>query len=295
MWTLDDFEVGCKLGAGQFGHVHLVREKQSKAVAVLKVMQKRRIERLHVQRHIVHEINIQGHLRHAGVLRLFGFFWDTQKLYLLLEHAPGGSLRDLMEKQADRRFTQQDAAGSARQVANAVAYLHRVHVIHRDVKSLNILVGRRGRLKLADFGWAVHMLPGDRRWTLCGTLDYLPPEMVHVTRGHGFGVDVWALGILTYELLYGEPPFTARTPQDTYRRILDASPEFPEVSPHSRPSELAQEFIRHLLQRDQDDRPAMEGVVAHAWLHSEFTDLCIVGASSSQRGMSASQAAAHGA
>merc|ERR1712232_1064872 len=60
MWTLDDFEVGCKLGAGQFGHVHLVREKQSKAVAVLKVMQKRRIERLHVQRHIVHEINIQG-------------------------------------------------------------------------------------------------------------------------------------------------------------------------------------------------------------------------------------------
>merc|ERR1712224_710484 len=101
-------------------------------------------------------------------------------------------------------------------------------------------------------------------------------------RGHGFGVDVWALGILTYELLYGEPPFVARTPQDTYRRILDASPEFPEVRPRGRPSDFVQEFIRHLLQPDQDVRPAMEVVVQHAWLYSESTDLCIAGASSMQ-------------
>eukprot|EP00929_Paragymnodinium_shiwhaense_P058254 TRINITY_DN29166_c0_g2_i1.p1 TRINITY_DN29166_c0_g2~~TRINITY_DN29166_c0_g2_i1.p1 ORF type:complete len:463 (-),score=42.15 TRINITY_DN29166_c0_g2_i1:83-1471(-) len=295
MWTLDDFEVGQQLGAGNFGHVHLVRERASKAVAALKVMQKRRIERMHAQRHVTHEINIQGHLRHAGVLRLFGFFWDAKKLYLLLEHAPGGNLQDLLSKQPERRFSETEAAGHTRQVADALAYLHRTHVIHRDVKPLNILVGLHGRLKLADFGWAVHMLPGDRRWTLCGTLDYLPPEMVHATRGHGFGVDVWALGILTYALLYGEPPFTARMPQETYRRILDASPEFPDLGSPTPPGQRAQEFIRHLLQCDQDVRPAMETVVAHGWLQHHYSQLCVPGAGCHRGSMPAAQAAMRGA
>lgn len=90
-------------------------------------------------------------------------------------------------------------------MADALAYLHRKHVIHRDIKPENLLLGVNGELKIGDFGWSVHA-PGNRRTTLCGTLDYLPPEMVE-GREHTEKVDLWALGVLTYEFLVGVPPF----------------------------------------------------------------------------------------
>lgn len=109
-------------------------------------------------------------------------------------------------------------------MADALAYLHRKHVIHRDIKPENLLLGVNGELKIGDFGWSVHA-PGNRRTTLCGTLvsramesssanltvflcfqDYLPPEMVE-GREHTDKVDLWALGVLTYEFLVGVPPF----------------------------------------------------------------------------------------
>lgn len=91
------------------------------------------------------------------------------------------------------------------QMADALSYLHSKHVIHRDIKPENLLLGIRGELKIGDFGWSVHA-PGNRRTTLCGTLDYLPPEMVE-GKQHGEAVDLWALGVLTYEFLEGVPPF----------------------------------------------------------------------------------------
>ena len=90
-------------------------------------------------------------------------------------------------------------------MADALSYLHSKHVIHRDIKPENLLLGIKGDLKLADFGWSVHA-PGNRRQTFCGTLDYLPPEMVNGEQ-HGEAVDLWALGVLCFEFLEGVPPF----------------------------------------------------------------------------------------
>lgn len=107
-------------------------------------------------------------------------------------------------------------------MTDALSYLHKKHVIHRDIKPENLLLGVDGELKIGDFGWSVHA-PGNRsvssslspvslltfrsrRTTLCGTLDYLPPEMVE-GKPHTEKVDLWALGVLTYEFLVGVPPF----------------------------------------------------------------------------------------
>lgn len=138
----------------------------------------------------------------------------------------------------------------------ALNYCHNKHVIHRDIKPENLLIGRgviidwpmlvsisiptylalfclyllQGDIKIADFGWSVHA-PTSRRTTLCGTLDYLPPEMVEA-REHDSTADVWSLGVLTYEFLVGSPPFEAEGYRATYRRISNVDLRFPSsVSP----------------------------------------------------------------
>lgn len=150
-------------------------------------------------------------------------------------------------------------------------YLHSKHVIHRDIKPENLLLGLQGEVKIADFGWSVHA-PNSRfqvvfhffrRTTLCGTLDYLPPEMVS-GREHSTSVDLWALGVLLFEFLVGKPPFETEGPnRATYARIAKVQYEMP-----SSVSKDAQDLIRSLLQANPEDRLPLDGVLTHPWIKS---------------------------
>jgi len=125
---------------------------------------------------------------------------DAQnRVYLILEYASKGEL--YKELQKSKRFSERRSATYIASLARALMYCHQKHVIHRDIKPENLLIGIKGELKIADFGWSVHA-PNSRRQTLCGTLDYLPPEMVE-GRDHDAAVDVWSLGVLAYEFLCG--------------------------------------------------------------------------------------------
>lgn len=144
-------------------------------------------------------------------------------------------------------------------MALALRYLHRKHVIHRDIKPENLLIGMKGELKIADFGWSVHA-PNMRRTTLCGTLDYLAPEMVE-GRDHNEKVDLWSLGVLCYEFLVGVPPFETDGYQQTYRRIAKVDLQIPDyVSPE------AKDLITKLLQHDCDKRLPLDAVLRHPWI-----------------------------
>ena len=134
---------------------------------------------------------------------MYGYFWDEKRIYLILEFAPGGELYKRLT--AKGRFSETETAKYILEMSRALEYCHQKHVIHRDIKPENLLLGLNGELKIADFGWSVHA-PSLRRETFCGTLDYLPPEMVEV-KGYDEKVDLWSLGVLCYEFLVGEPPF----------------------------------------------------------------------------------------
>ena len=170
--------------------------------------------------------------RHPNILRLYGHFHDANRVFLILEYAGQGELYKLLRKKG--KFSDSRASTYIHQMSLALSYLHRKHVIHRDIKPENILVSVSGEIKISDFGWSVHA-PSQRRTTLCGTLDYLPPEMVE-GRDHNEKVDLWSLGVLAYEFLVGSPPFEELSGYGaTYKRIARVDLKIPDfVSPEAR-------------------------------------------------------------
>jgi aurora kinase len=206
-WSLSTFDIGRPLGKGKFGRVYMVRTKtEPKYILALKCLYKSEIVHSKVEKQTRREIEIQQNLRHPNVLRLYGYFHDDKRIFLMLEFAGKGELYKQLSKHGC--FSEKRSSRYIDQMADALSYLHSKHVIHRDIKPENLLLGINGELKIGDFGWSVHA-PGNRRMTLCGTLDYLPPEMVE-GREHNEKVDYWALGVLTYEFLIGNPPFEDR-------------------------------------------------------------------------------------
>lgn len=257
-WTLDDFEIGKPLGRGKFGRVYLARERRTKYIVALKVLSKAQIQRAKFEHQLRREIEIQSHLRHPNILRMYGYFWDAEKIYLILEYAQGGELyKHLMDQQSG--FDEKTAAGIIVQLANALDYCHSKNVIHRDLKPENLLLGRNGIIKIADFGWSVHS-PSSRRTTMCGTLDYLPPEIVN-HQEHDAQADVWSLGILCYELLVGTPPFEAPSTNSTYQRILGVDLQFPYQVKQD-----ARDLIAKFLMKQPSQRIALAHVPSHPWI-----------------------------
>lgn len=256
-WSLDDFDIGKPLGKGKFGNVYLAREKSTKYIVALKVLFKSQLQKAGVEHQLRREIEIQAHLRHPNILRLFGYFHDKTRVYLILEYAPRGELYKELKRQ--NRFSESTTATYMAQLSNALRYCHNKKVIHRDIKPENLLVGLTGDVKIADFGWSVHA-PSSRRTTLCGTLDYLPPEMIE-GRHHDEKVDLWSLGILCYEFLVGNPPFEAESNTETYRRITKVDLHFPSYV-----TEGAKDLVRKLLQHDPFKRLSLDGILDHPWI-----------------------------
>ncbi|KAI0299493.1 kinase-like domain-containing protein [Russula brevipes] len=258
-WHLTDFDIGRPLGKGKFGRVYMVRTKvEPNYILALKCLYKSEIVQSRVEKQIRREIEIQQNLRHPNVLRLYGYFHDEKRIFLMLEFAGKGELYKQLTKYGS--FSERRSAVYIDQMADALSYLHSKHVIHRDIKPENLLLGINGELKIGDFGWSVHA-PSNRRTTLCGTLDYLPPEMVE-GREHNEKVDYWALGVLTYEFIVGSPPFEEMSGYNaTYKRIAKVDLRIPP-----KVSAEARDLIVNLLQYDPEKRLPLSEVRRHPWV-----------------------------
>ena len=226
------FEIGRPLGKGRFGRVYLVRERSSGLICALKVLYDHEIRQGKRERRVRREIEIQSHLRHRNILRLYSHFHDSKRVFLILEVAIGGDLSKHLRR--EKTFSEGKAAQYVAQTAAALKYMHRKHVIHRDIKPENILIGTNGEIKVSDFDSSVHTPHNNRRNTVCGTLDYLPPEMIGTgSTYYDKRVDLWGLGVLTYEFLVGAAPFED-SPVETQRRIVKADMKIPDfVSPEA--------------------------------------------------------------
>ena len=261
--TKDDFlSVEDKaIGKGGFGRVWKVRYKDSDKVYVIKVMCKQNIIAQKMTEQINREIEIMYKINHPHIIKLINHFEDDQNLYLIMELGARGQLFSLLNKYR-QGFDQTRAAQYMREIISAVKYLHSFDppIIHRDIKPENILLDENGRCKLADFGWSNYVNPNKVRVTFCGTPEYLAPEMVNKI-GHDTSVDIWALGVLCFELLTGKLPFNGRNNKELFSNIGALNINWPENDFNP----LAKNLIIKILKKNPKERPSLDEILAQPW------------------------------
>jgi len=263
-FSMDDFDIGRPLGKGKFGSVYLAREKSTKFICCIKVLFKSQLVKSRMETQVRREIEILIQLReHPNIVKLFQYFWDDKKIYLVQEYCAKGELYKELCSSPGSVFPEKKASFYTRQIASALDYCHSKNIIHRDLKPENCLVSLRGEVKIADFGWGVHTTKS--RQTMCGTPDYLAPEMV-LGHSHNHNVDTWTLGIMCYEMLTGHPPFESKTMQETQTKIAAMKYKMPKHV-----SKEAKDLIVKMLQYVPSRRIPLSEVQTHPWIlkHAE--------------------------
>ncbi|RNF25617.1 serine/threonine protein kinase [Trypanosoma conorhini] len=278
------------LGDGSYSVVVAARHLPTQRLVALKELSRRRLRELNLEKQLQWEINVHRTLRHPNVVRMLSYYVTPQNVVLVLEMCPRGTLLQKLKAMPHGRFDERRASRYVRQAARALAYLHGHGIAHRDLKLENIFLDAQGVARLGDFGWskavaeptvggdpaprldslgtASHSAAGDDaqgrgggRLTVCGTLDYLSPEMLSGLP-HTFKTDVWSLGVMLAEMLTGAPPFYRVSHQDTLDAIREAAPHL-DGDVHI--STLARDLVLAMLQKDPDARPTMAEVLQHPW------------------------------
>ncbi|ELA42666.1 AUR protein kinase [Vittaforma corneae ATCC 50505] len=262
--TIDDFELGKPLGTGRFGQVWLARHKEKKYVVALKMIRMSDIKNDSDVKNLRREVEVSLSLDHPNILKMYGYFYDSLRLYLILEFAGKGDVWKQLRKST--HFSEPQASSYIKQVCSALQYMHLRNIIHRDIKPENILIGCDDNLKLADFGWSV-CNNDKKRNTFCGTAEYLPPEMCKEDI-YDFNADIWCLGILCYEFCTGTTPFSGKNNlRATKQKILTGELEFPPYL-----SDECIDFISKCCHKDPKQRISLEKALSHSFI-TKYTSL----------------------
>ncbi|EPY32322.1 protein kinase A [Strigomonas culicis] len=211
--------------------------------------------------HVLQEAGILQEIQHPFIVNMLKGFMDEDRLYILLEYVVGGELFSHLRKAG--KFPNDVSKFYAAEVLLAFEYLHSRDIVYRDLKPENLLLDIDGNVKVTDFGFAKRVT--DRTFTLCGTPEYLAPEIIQ-SKGHNRAVDYWALGILLYEMIVGYPPFFDEAPMKIYEKILAGTVQFPRWVDLK-----AKDLIRGLLTLDHTKRlGALKGGIEDIKNHKYF-------------------------
>jgi len=242
--SLERLEMLRVIGTGTFARVCLCQDKNTKDYYALKILTMAQVIMLKQVEHVINEKEILREVRHPFIVSLLWSHKDSHCLYMLFPFICGGELFSHLRHSG--KFSVSAAQFYAAEIVSALEYLHSLSIIYRDLKPENLLIDKEGHLIITDFGFAKKI--SDRTWTLCGTPEYLAPEIIQ-SKGHNSSVDWWALGILIYEMLAGYPPFYAENPLGIYEKILAGKVDWPKCIEN-----VAKDLIRKLLVIDRTKR-----------------------------------------
>ncbi|KAL7052923.1 hypothetical protein AAHC03_026378 [Spirometra sp. Aus1] len=274
-----DFSFIASLGRGAYGRVNLVRETATGRVCAMKILNKNKMLSQHAD--FWAEREIMARSTSPWLVRLFYAFQDLNSLYMVMEYLPGGTLVSWMDEV--EVISETVCRFYAAEIVLALADLHAMGFIHRDLKPDNLLLDMSGHLKLADFGTCVHVDPNTKRVrceSAVGTPDYISPEVLFSQSSgggeYGFPVDWWALGVLVYEMICGETPFYSDDLVTTYSKIMSHTTSL-HVPDDLLLTESCLNFIKSLLSSEPVRLGSNGGaseVRAHAWFSTDWVEEC---------------------
>eukprot|EP00588_Corethron_pennatum_P008374 CAMPEP_0194290680 /NCGR_PEP_ID=MMETSP0169-20130528/41813_1 /TAXON_ID=218684 /ORGANISM="Corethron pennatum, Strain L29A3" /LENGTH=628 /DNA_ID=CAMNT_0039038347 /DNA_START=567 /DNA_END=2453 /DNA_ORIENTATION=- len=260
------------LGKGSFGKVLLVQKKHGRDISglfAMKVLKKAHLVRRKQIGRTQTERRVLAVADHPFIMRLHYAFQTDEKLFLVLDYCPGGELFFHLSRYVT--FPERVARFYAAELLLAIGHLHGKGIIYRDLKPENVLLDAEGHVKLGDFGLAKDGIshPCRGAQSMCGTPEYMAPEML-CSSGHGFCVDYWELGMLSFEMMTGLPPWYTTDRSRLFRRIKGAALVVP---PNIKAD--AENYVRKLLVRDPYQRLGFDGpheIQAHRFFRSVHWD-----------------------
>ncbi|KAJ1512420.1 Serine/threonine-protein kinase plk4 [Coelomomyces lativittatus] len=271
-YSLSDFQILSteSLGHGAFGNVYEARshlpEFKDKPIALKFINHEQLTQKYRERIRMEIELHKQMSL-HPSILTFYTSFEMHEGMYLVLEHCPHGDLHKFLKLHG--HFTEAQVRWLLLQLVPGFDFLHKNNIMHRDIKLSNILLTKTYQVKLADFGLAT--LNQGEHHTLCGTPNYLAPEMIQTGSSHGPAVDVWALGCLVYALFTGHPPFDHLEVQVTLAQIVQTKNQPIQFTPlTSTHSKLAVQLLSELMKVDPTQRPSFHQILAHPFLNSSL-------------------------
>ncbi|KFM70489.1 Serine/threonine-protein kinase PLK1, partial [Stegodyphus mimosarum] len=251
------------LGKGGFARCYEFKNTKTGEVFAGKVVSKSMLVKPHHRDKMCQEITIHKSLSHVYIVSLHSYFEDESNMYIILELCRKRSLMEMHKRR--KTLTVPEVRYFMRQIVLACKYMHENKVIHRDLKLGNLFINDEMEIKVGDFGLATRLaFDGERKQTLCGTPNYIAPEII-TKKGHSFEVDIWSLGCIMYTLLVGSPPFETHTLKNTYYKIKKCDYYLPPKLDHS-----ARQLIQKLLHPDPEKRPSAEEILMDAFLTSGY-------------------------
>jgi len=258
----DSYKLGKEIGRGAFSVVKEGIRKASGKKYAIKCISKKLIDKKELQL-LEREIEIMKKLSHPNIIQLMEVIDTADTLFLVLEFAAGGELFDAIVNKG--QYSEQDAAHIIKQILEAIKYIHSNGIAHRDLKPENLLLSETDKdfVKIADFGLSKDF-GEEQLQTSCGTPDYVAPEVL-LSEPYDMSVDIWSIGVITYVLLCGFPPFWGEGQKELFENIMNGNYDFPDPE-WTEVSQEAKDFIKHILVVDPQKRFSAEQCLEDAWI-----------------------------
>ena len=263
-FKIKKYKKGRFLGKGGFAFCYELIDEETNHLSAAKIIPKKNLIKSRAKQKLISEIKIHKSIHHENIVNFEHYFEDTENVYILIEICHNKTLNDLLKRR--KKLTELEVQYYVLQMVKALQYLHNLKIIHRDLKLANLFLSENMKLKLGDFGLATKLdFEGERKRSLCGTPNYIAPEILDGKTGHSFEVDIWSIGVCIYILLIGRPPFETNDVKLTYKRIRTINFSFPQNEKISNP---ARELIESILVLEPHKRPSLEEI-----LKSDFMNM----------------------
>jgi len=268
---IGNYIIGRTIGEGTFGKVKVGRHIPTKEKVALKILEREKLKEKEDLEHIENEINVLKLIKHPNITQLYEVIETEEKIFIIMEYAEKGDLFDYISKKSC--LSEAESNIYFQQIISALEYLHKLKIVHRDVKPENMLLDYRNSVKITDFGLSKKYKEKTLLSTPCGTPSYAPPEMLDGEKYHGMFSDIWSAGIVLFAMISGYLPFDDTDENLLHKHIIKGNIDYPDFI-----SDNLKDLLQRILNTNPKERYNFEQIKSHPWFNlNNSLDMRVIG------------------